>query len=36
MPKLEFSLVLAISAAVAALLIAIYSGAYAFHHITPT
>ena len=34
MPKLEFSLVLAVSAGIAAFLTAIYSTAYALHYIT--
>lgn len=35
MPKLEFGLVLALSAAIAAFLTAIYSTAYTLHYITP-
>jgi hypothetical protein len=36
MPRLEFSLVLALSAAIAAFLTAVYSTAYALHYITPS
>jgi hypothetical protein len=36
MEKLDFSLFLAIVAAIAASLIAIYSTAYALHYITPS
>ena len=36
MPKLEFSLFLAVAAGIASLLTAIYSTAYALHIITPS